>query len=197
MKKNIKRKSVTVQNKTLKDLFSSKKKNNKKLRYSEYLEPIKDEILEYFKPQNKSGYRIVHNPHSKDDFIPQRFMNTSRGRERYKVTLSEEDFRKRPVEKRLSYISTFSISNYDSPEKAEKMLQSSYKRILERHDREEAEGFINNIGAFIVKVDYKKEDGLIGQVNDKGHFDFLPYESFDYRDRLDDSFKIKSLRYED
>lgn len=175
--------------KTLQDLIKEKKKK-KVLKYKIYLQGLEKEIKEMgFQEMNIQCYRIVHNPASELNFLPQKFMPDRKDK---LPIIPANEWSNFSSNKRKRHISNCTLSHFLSENDCIKMMNERYKKDINRMGIEEATKRKMNLGTHIVKMKYKKEDGLWGNLN-QGHIEFLPYEGVDFKSRIDNEFGYKEI----
>ena len=121
-------------------------------------------------------------------------------KEHDRLMKEEERKRKKEVKEELNK----QAKEYKESQKAERKSyeeiikgQEKQKKKLEKEmDQQERqkkrdEDYKSRIGTFVVKVKYEEGDGLIGPVNEIGHFEFLPYKGFVLDNRIDAEFGYK------
>ena len=160
-----------------------------KLEYAEDYIGLEPFIQVNYIEAKKVGFHMVHNPIEPDDSIPQKKKHIRDGRLRAAVR-TVDFFAKRaqePDKKKASLVGEYGLSNFEDPFTLAMVLDSQFKKRDEEYKQ--------RIGTFIVKVNYEEEDGLIGPVDEKGHFEFLPYKGFTLETRIDQEYGYKP--YED
>lgn len=175
--------------KTLYDLRQARKKR-KALRYKDHLNGLENEIKDMgFKEMSMECYRVVHNPASDENFLPQKFKP---GRIDRPPVIPAEEWSKFDSKAKRKHISDCSLSHFMTEEACRKMMNDRFMKDVERMGEQKATIRKNNLGTHIVKMKYKKDDGLWGN-QDKEHIEFLPYEDLDFQKRIDNEFGYKMI----
>ena len=159
-----------------------------KIQQLEYIEEyvgLEPYIQMNYTEISKVCFHMVHKPIIPDDSIPQKVKHIRDGRVRVPIKTSEF-YAKRasePDEIKENLVGEYGLSNFEDPFTLANVLNCQFIK------RDEA--YKNRIGTFIVKVKYEEGDGLIGPVDEKGHFEFLPYKGFVLDNRIDEEFGYK------
>lgn len=182
---------MNKKNKTLYDLRKLKQLKKKKvLLYRLYLQGLDNEIEEMgFKEMNIECYRIVDNPATDINFLPQKFKP---GREDRLPIIPPEDWVKFNSKYKKRHISNCTLSHFMTEEDCRKMINERFNKDVLRMGKEKATRRKKNLGTHIIKMKYKKGDGLWGN-QDQAHIEFLPYEGIDFKKRIDYDFGYKEI----
>lgn len=181
-------------NKSLADIKKGNRSRTKRLKYQVYVVGLEQDFEKLgYKETDITGYRVVNlPPEAIINFTPQKLMP---GRQDMPSIIAKEDLQKLPEKIRKKRIEETAISHFTTKGQCEEMAKQRYRKDLDRMDKAEAEARKKKFGEYIVKLNYKKGDGLVGLI-ENGHFNFHPYEGVDFKSRIDWQFGVKTLKYE-
>ena len=179
---------------TLKDVRKRPPKRPKILKYSKYLQGLDKDIQEMgFEEKELECFRIGHDPMSINDALPQKFFPERKVPKPLPPVFWEQQEQK---DKR-KYISSCTLSHFRTEEECMKMYNDRFEKDLLNMDRKKAIAKKKKFGTHIIKMKYKKGDGLFSPTGPSGHIELLEYEGLDIRDRTDKSYKAKVIFEED
>lgn len=156
------------------------------LEYAEEYVGLESYIQMNYTEVSKVCFHMVHKPIIPDDSIPQKVKQIRDGL-RARVPIKSPDFyaqRASELDKtKEKLVGEYGLSNFEDPLTLANVLSNQFNK--------RDEDYKSRIGTFVVKVKYEEGDGLIGPVNEIGHFEFLPYKGFVLDNRIDAEFGYK------
>lgn len=188
-------KKKRVVQKTLADVIWERKPKKKELKFHEHFEELKEDFKRFgYIEREISGYRVVNNPpEAEENFIPQKLKP---GRTDKPQAIHSEEWMNLPDKIKKKDLDETALSHFVSIEQCEEIANKRFSAILKRRGEKEAEKWKDGFGRYVVKMNYQRGDGLVGEVDDKGHFNFHPYKWLDLKTRIDKIFEKQELRYE-
>lgn len=179
-KRTLKRKK----NKLRKLLHRNQRRLNRELLHSDLLYQFSQFIEDEFQRGEITLYRWSHNPIIGDDFLPQIFQSTSD----IDITDVEVPSPTDSKKKIKHYVNYFTLSHFISEQQAVDEYNRIKDNILNSDHPERIEGFIENKGSYVQKVDYEEDDIMYAQPDQRGHINTLPCVGMDPQRVIDTTY---------
>ena len=162
--------------------------------YQEIFDKFPDVANKVFSKPIETAYRIVHNPATLEDFLPNAVLSNEDGVLPIDLSQFDDDT---PEEVQLELVKKYGISHYYKPEK----LTIRYAKIIKKAERnsgvEAGEAIKKRWGTFYVKVNYEKTDGLMSKHGNDGHENIALFSDVNPLDRIDKEFGYKEIKFDE
>lgn len=161
------------------------------LRYYEQIAQYEDVLQAKYSPQNKTVYRMMHNPMTEDDGKPQVEQSFNQ-HSKPKVLFLPHDA---PLEVKKEVVDAFALSVFDSASECESFMMGI---ALSRRSAIQRARFVEKKGDYVTKITLTESDGwLENEANKDGHRNFHPYKDFDLSKHIGDAYKINLKENDD
>lgn len=164
-------------------------------KYQEVFNKFPKESKNYYYKDTEPMFRVVaHKPAIIDDFTPKALKYSDDGIFNVALTDYEEDT---PVEVQRKILGEYGTSYYRKKEKLEKMVLNSYKKNYKSRGKAGGEAIKQNLGTFIIKMNYKKGDGKMSKPNGDSHVNVMLFNDVDPLSRIDPEYGYFEIKFEE
>lgn len=144
----------------------------KQFKYQEYLNKRENCPMKSCIERNVPAFRWVHSDITEDDFKP---------------NIDHPKYPKRSLDESDLICESFALSVYKDLESSKDNYLNQYNA---RKNDFQKQKFIEQKGNAIALIHLTEEDGVSDEPNEKGHFSFFPYISFNCLERIKEVFSI-------
>lgn len=161
--------------------------------YQEVFDKFPDVARKVYCKPIETAYRIVHNPATLEDFLPNAVLSNEDGVPPIDLSQYDDDT---PEKVQIELVKRYGISHYYKPEK----LTVRYAKIIKKAEQnggiEAGEAIKKRLGTFFVKVNYEKTDGLMSKHGNDGHENITLFSDVNPLDRIDKEFGYKEIKFD-